>query len=68
MFRACVLVYLLYGVALSTEKQVELSRVAHGYALSQAHMLPLLSLREEATRNLRNYSTVLTKRLTQVKL
>nr|XP_036671574.1 prolyl 4-hydroxylase subunit alpha-2-like isoform X1 [Drosophila suzukii] len=68
MFRACVLIYLLYGVALSTEKQVELSRVAHGYALSQAHMLPLLSLREEATRILRNYATVLTKRLAQVKL
>ncbi|XP_037720522.1 prolyl 4-hydroxylase subunit alpha-2-like isoform X2 [Drosophila subpulchrella] len=68
MFRTCVLICLLNGVALSTKKEEKLSIVSHGYAISQAHMLPLLSLREEATRNLRNYATVLTKRLTQVKL
>ncbi|XP_016955266.2 prolyl 4-hydroxylase subunit alpha-2-like [Drosophila biarmipes] len=68
MLRTCALICLLYGVALSFERQVKLSRVSHGYALSHAHLMPLLSLKEEVTGNLRNYATVLTKRLTQVKL
>ncbi|KAH8267882.1 hypothetical protein KR026_009917, partial [Drosophila bipectinata] len=46
----------------------EPSQISYDYALSHIHMVPLLELKEQAVKNLKNYSGVLENRLKYIEL
>lgn len=69
MIQLCILLFfLIHDKSILGIEEPIYRQIPYDYALSQIHMVPLLQIKEQAVKNLSNYSKALENRLKNVEL